>query len=239
MQTFKLNDFVYRQGLQEHHTTMTAIKQLRPLIGDSAWLAGGSMTALLRKERYVKDFDMFFKNREDLEFFRGNLEASGAVKVFSSEFADTYNFNERLIQLIFRKFYSSVEDIFSDFDLTISMIATDLEGNLYTHDYALIDLANKEIRIQHVNSLGHTFKRLIKYGKKGYHVHKSAYATMFALLQLNGTNNVTTNVQGVFQDPMTDIVYALTEEERDIILTPTTVAAIQAAATENRDTYDF
>lgn len=204
MQTFKLTEFLARQDIPPTHPVYELYERMRPLMGDSGWLAGGALTSLVRGTKHTSDYDFFFKHRDDLEFFKENLEADGARIIRVSENAVTLSYNERIIQLISRRFYANVQEIFDDFDFTISMFAVDADWNLYSEDMALYDLANKEIRIKQVNSLGHTFKRLVKYGSKGFRIPTPTYVYLIAAMSTMDEEepNIVTNLLVTGADPV-------------------------------------
>lgn len=197
MQQFNLNEFLARQGVPPTHPVYALYERVKPLLGDSGWMAGGAVMSLIKGAKHTSDHDFFFKNRADLDFFKENLEADGAVVIRDSENAITLTYNEKIVQLISRRFYPDVQAIFDDFDFTISMFAVDADGNMYSEDMSLYDLANKEIRIKQVNSLGHTFKRLIKYGSKGYTIHKDTYVYLIAAMSTMDASDpeVVTNLE--------------------------------------------
>lgn len=184
MQTFKLANFLDRQGISRTHEVYILYNSLEQYTTDDTWLAGGAVMSLIKGHKHNSDFDYFFGSQASLGNFYANLIELGAVETFRTPNAVTMSYGTAKLQLISRKFYTNVEAILKDFDLTISMFVIDGE-NLVCGDYSLMDLANREIRVEHVNALGYTVKRLFKYGKKGFHITPQAYTKMMEFFTVN------------------------------------------------------
>lgn len=190
-QAFSLEAFRKRHQISRQHTTLQIVSLLRDYCTAHTWLAGGSVMSFVQSRNHSADYDFFFSSAEALVFLQENLEGLGATKTFESEHALTYTLNTFKIQLIKRRYYVTIEDIFLDFDLTISMLAIPMntppgvQMQLLCGPYSLWDLSNKEIRIQNVNSLGHTFKRVIKYGAKGFKIPSETYTNLMEFFTLH------------------------------------------------------
>jgi hypothetical protein len=184
MQTFPLANFLDRQGISRTHEVYVLYNTLDQYTTESTWLAGGAVMSLIKGYKHNSDFDYFFGSQTDLEHFYNNLIEIGAVETFKTPNAITLTYGTAKIQLINKKFYSGAGSIVADFDLTISMFV--LNGdNLYCGDYSLMDLANRELRVENVNALGYTIKRLFKYGKKGFHITPQAYTKVMEFFTVN------------------------------------------------------
>jgi hypothetical protein len=75
--------------------------------------------------------------------------------------------SEYKVQLIRKKFYSSLTEIFNDFDFSVCKIATDGQGTFIFGDQALEDLAHGRLRCTKYLAEGF-ITRFIKYNIYGY-----------------------------------------------------------------------
>jgi len=179
-EVFNLRFYLDRQEIPETHTTISVWKTISNLIPGGAWLAGGAVTSLLRNANNSNDYDVFFNSEASMLQLKNNLDnMEEATLISTTDKSFLYQYAGNLINVIRRQYYPSIEALFADFDITICMFALDTQPfnamNLYCGNLSLLDLANKEIRINNINQLGSTFKRVIKYGAKGFTVPKDTY----------------------------------------------------------------
>lgn len=164
------------------HSTMGVLRLLSSFGKGGWWLAGGCVMSYVANKKHDTDYDVFFENENVFDALELYIQKTlGAHKLFNSLNAVTYLVGGQKIQLVKRKFYNSVQDVFNDFDFTISMFALDYEQNLYCGKRSLKDLADKKLIILHINALGETFKRLIKFGKRGYKIPTETYKKLIGL----------------------------------------------------------
>lgn len=181
MQKFILDEFMNRQRVPTPNPILDVYKLLEPLVGTRAWLAGGSVSALVNQQKdYQGDYDLFFGSYEDMHHTLGNLEANEATFVAGTGNAVTAKYKGHTIQCISRDYFNSPEDLFNDFDITVCMFALDFEKkpNIYCGDYAFIDLFNKQIVLHNVRQPASTLKRLVKYGARGFNVTTDSYIAL-------------------------------------------------------------
>jgi len=184
MQTFNLDNFLKRQGISLTHNTKMLWDTLKQYATEDTWLAGGAVMSLVKGYVHKSDYDFFFGGRASLDNFYNNLLEIGAVETFRTPNAVTMTYGDAKIQLVGKKFYTSPEAIIADFDLTISMFVLS-DTTLYCGDYSLMDLANRELRVEYVNALGYTIKRLFKFGQRGYRITPQAYTKIMEFFTVN------------------------------------------------------
>lgn len=131
------------------------------------WIAGGSIANKMTGN--YSDFDFFFHNEEELGKVKNWLIDNGAKLEFESETAYHIKWNNKDIDLV-RHYYSTPTDCISNFDFTVSMVAIDAEGVLYHHENFYEHLAHRALIINKITYPLSTFKRVLKYQKKGYHI---------------------------------------------------------------------
>lgn len=78
---------------------------------------------------------------------------------------------EYKIQLIKKKFYNNLEEIFNDFDFSVCKVATDGRGTFVFDDQALEDIAHQRLRCTRYSPAGF-MTRFIKYNIYGYKMPK-------------------------------------------------------------------
>jgi hypothetical protein len=178
MEIFQLDDIVH------NHHIRNFIKKLPPLdLVNGPWVAGGAVKRMVNNEPFKADVDVFFSSeiqrKEYLEKIESMLISKKLKKfkdyihtkhtaMFFIEDKSIQCFNECLeVQLISRRYYSTIQDIFADFDFSICCFATDGD-NILTTEQSLEDLVNKQFSLSSTNSACNTLFRLRKYMKGNF-----------------------------------------------------------------------
>lgn len=113
-------------------------------------------------------------NEDRLKKKPGIWSLSKATDLFTILSTDSDNkdkISEYKIQLIKKKFYNSLKEIFNDFDFSVCKVATDGRGTFIFDDQALEDIANRRLRCTKYSPEGF-LTRFIKYNIYGYKMPK-------------------------------------------------------------------
>jgi hypothetical protein len=132
------------------------------------WLAGGALRRYYSEELdyFLHDIDLFLKN--------GIVEKDFIETIKNAEILNEYSYGSYVKSGPFRfniipTKFSTVEELFYDFDLTISQFAWDPKTDKnYTGIYAEEDLETKSLRWVKIKSGPAGLKRLVKFLKEGY-----------------------------------------------------------------------
>lgn len=179
-QIYNLRAFCARQQIPETHATISVWRAISNLIPGGAWLAGGAVTALLSNTENLNDYDVFFKDETSMMQLKNNFDNMEEIQLITTtDNSFLYQYSGNLINVIRKRYYPDVDALLNDFDITACMFAIDtlpFNGmHLFCGDFSLLDLANKEIKVHNVESIGTTFKRIIKYGTKGFIIPLDTY----------------------------------------------------------------
>lgn len=147
-------------------------------------LAGGCFTSAFCMTP-INDIDVYFKNEESFFAFLDELECSDEwcsanLMLNLSNKAVTLldTTTNMLIQLIFNKWYPTVEDVFNNFDFTVNMCAFDM-SLLSTDEHEIlemnIDFEKHNLQRQLVFNMNTQYpicsaQRVNKYKEKGYNI---------------------------------------------------------------------
>lgn len=136
---------------------------------------GAARRALLAQPYKGHDFDVYFKNSDQLQHFKDKLLIYDFEEEFTTHNASTYigliNNIRVTIQTIHRKFFNkSIVEILRDFDFTICCLATD-GYNLIDQSSAIHHNKMRSLVAQNING-GKliAIHRLIKFLNEGYHI---------------------------------------------------------------------
>jgi len=190
-------------------------------------LAGGALTSILTKKD-INDFDIYFKDRDsfvlslmDVRGIKDKLpldEYPEDVEI-NYQHLDSYEFHylchteksvtfrpkctEAVFQFIHQHFYSSVDEVFNDFDFTINMIGYDFETDeLVVHPEAMLHLSQRIL----VTNSGTKYPlisvlRVNKYQDRGYKISKKEMVKLlFAVskLEFNSYEDVGKHIGGLY-----------------------------------------
>ena len=155
------------------------------LVNAECWLAGGALRTVLDETDIIQDYDLFFKNQLAAKRTELKLEDLGAKVIFKCpqgklttlklpaslakldphEITSTDDYMK--IQLVTENYYSSVENLLNQFDVTPCRFAYDGTG-LYAFYSSIRDVKKKRLGIHAVPFPMATMRRIEKYINKGY-----------------------------------------------------------------------
>ena len=133
------------------------------------YLAGGALRGCFGKNEVVDDYDVFFKNSLQAANIKIELEDLGYKIVFVCPAGKltTLKSGNIKVQLITEIFYDSPQELIDTFDFNAARIAYS-SGIIYTDRSAIRDVRRKRLTIHRMDFPASTFKRIVKYTKKGY-----------------------------------------------------------------------
>lgn len=156
---------------------LNILEYLPSVSKEGPWIAGGAMRSLVANEEHVSDYDFFFKDKEQMELFRSNLEASTAINILkkkSNDHCDTYSivipykeYNKFEVQLVHISYYDSPQLLLDSFDYTICQFAYDGES-LFTGEFSILDLMRRRLAVNTITYPVSSVRRMIKYTNKGF-----------------------------------------------------------------------
>lgn len=174
-QTFDMEAFTSRSTDKPFgETTLSLILDCLPALSPSGpWIAGGALRRTLQGQEPDSDFDLFFRDKEQLDAFAAQLDAFNMNKVRETEhhlhFRGVLGGKgpQRDVQLIKFKFYTDAADVIDSFDYTICQFAFDGKS-LTCGDFALWDLGRKRLAVHKITFPVSSARRLLKYAQQGY-----------------------------------------------------------------------
>ncbi len=91
------------------------------------------------------------------------------------------------IQLITKRFYENVEDLIDSFDINACRIAL-YQNNIYINKVTINDIKKKLVTLNTITHPNSTFRRIMKYSKKGYKVPKETVEMFVEFVYNEGLN---------------------------------------------------
>lgn len=173
-----LSEFLARSFNNVDDLPLLQILKKFKLSPEGPWLAGGAIRRTLSGQPLDSDFDLFFKNEEQMRATMASFECDPVSK---SGTQATYLIpglkpHEHLtVQCVHFQFYNTVEELLDSFDFTVTQFATD-GVQLYCGEHALWDLARRRLAVNKVTFGTATVRRLIKYTKQGFYACSGALA---------------------------------------------------------------
>jgi hypothetical protein len=131
------------------------------------WIAGGSIANKMTGN--YSDFDFFFKDEIELNKVKDCLLADGGILQFESKTADHIKWKNKDLDLV-RHYSVDTQACIESFDFTVSMVGVDSDGIIYYDERFYEHLAHRALIINKITYPLSTFKRVLKYQKKGYHI---------------------------------------------------------------------
>lgn len=143
---------------------------LDTLLETGAVLAGGSLRDLLNKKE-PKDYDLFFCSEESLKNARIELLNKGEL-IAATIYTETYTYQSKMIQLVFKKIYGTPESIINDFDFNICRAFRTSEKTFYSIEM-MSDMGTNEVTVNVITKPIDSLRRLGKYVREGFDVTNS------------------------------------------------------------------
>jgi hypothetical protein len=119
------------------------------------WIAGGMGRQLVLGESNFADIDIWFNNSKSYEQCRlrlNNVFGDYMYETFTSDNAITYTIGDFKVQLIRRAYYTSIDEVFANFDFTCCQIAID--KNLKTYGPGIEDAKNYVLKLNKLDCHG-------------------------------------------------------------------------------------
>lgn len=133
---------------------------------NDTWICGGALRSIFLGEK-PRDYDVFFKNEDAYYAIKSYLLYSNHIQIDEKTNSSIIHFNDFTIELIHSKYWDTLEDCLSSFDITLCMAGTD--GIEYVKHYSFeSDNENKRIVIYNSTYPNSTLFRIAKYANKGY-----------------------------------------------------------------------
>jgi hypothetical protein len=131
-------------------------------------IAGGAALAIFTGEMdRIKDWDLFFTSGEAYYHTMRVLEARGFIATERSRFSQTCVKRPATVQLVHRKWYGMVDDIFADFDLSVCCVAISGPDILWARG---VDrhIRERKYDFGHTENAAACLRRVARYGQKGF-----------------------------------------------------------------------
>lgn len=158
------------------------IEHIQPNLEHGPWIAGGAARSLWLKDfDSINDIDVFFANQEQYDNLRhkwtnhersypepvGTFWSDWFTKITTANATTFQNSKDSTfdIQFIKRRFYTSAQDVISDFDFTCCQVVTDGKDFVFA-DYAREDIMASRLRVHqfHPESYLPRYLRYLVYG---------------------------------------------------------------------------
>lgn len=149
-----------------------------------AILAGGSLRKVVDNADEIVDYDLFFMNAEQRDKTKGMLETFGYRLVFACPQGELFTYKRKgvKVQMICKRFYTSIEDLLDSFDFTACQIAL-YDGKLYVTKQTIRDIKRKELRLNKIEYPVATLNRIQKYLAKGYKPSQEFYQSIVKAIE--------------------------------------------------------
>jgi hypothetical protein len=149
------------------------------------WIAGGMGRQIVLGESNFADIDIWFNNSKSYEQCRlrlNNVFGDYMYETFTSDNAITYTIGDFKVQLIRRAYYTSVDDVFANFDFTCCQIAVD--ENLKTYGPGIEDAKNYVLKLNKLDRHGF-LARYAKYVGYSYVMPAGEFLDIINLEEIN------------------------------------------------------
>lgn len=157
-----------------HKDDLEPVSLIEPDMDRGPWIAGGAVLRWYQDQKVGEnDIDVFCSSLEQANSIIDRLKSFGRYSVrFQSENAETFSYNSNVkndtwvIQVIKRRYFTSLQDVLDNFDMSVCQIGT--AGNEYVlgKDTAR-DIREKNLRMKYPLQPD-AAKRMVKYWTYGY-----------------------------------------------------------------------
>jgi hypothetical protein len=135
---------------------------------DGCYVAGGAALGLYTGDiKGIKDWDLFFTDCNAHAAATSEFKHLGFEFKKTTDWSETYEKSEVVVQLITHRFCSGVRNIFDKFDFSVCCFAIDGPDIKYT-EQAAEDVAAGQMNLIHTDNLVSCIKRIARYGLKGF-----------------------------------------------------------------------
>jgi hypothetical protein len=163
--------------MEDFHSEVAHLKKALKRNFKGCFLAGWAITSLFTN-RKIRDYDLYFKNKERfLDALRWTYDAGSWCVAITPRAITFIDNNEIVYQLMSFAWFETAEQIFDRFDFTCCMAAIDLESDaLLRHKDFIRDLAKRSLRFNHTTDfpIGSAL-RVKKYQSRGYTIEDSEF----------------------------------------------------------------
>jgi hypothetical protein len=149
------------------------------------WIAGGMGRQMAMGEMDFNDIDVWFKNPVQFEQLKARLQdkyGNTMYETYASDNAITYNIADFKVQLIRRKWYDSIDDVFRDFDFTCCQVAVD--ENMRPYGPGIEDAKNYHLVLNRLDPKAF-LARYGKYVSYGYVMDPAAFIKILEEEEIN------------------------------------------------------
>lgn len=177
------------------------IHLIDPNLVNGPWIAGGAALKWYKKQEVGRsDVDVFFRDQHQynrllklLRYYAGDNE-----DIFKSKFSNNHNYTKlhestnattygccgHHVQLIHKRFYSSLDEVLDHFDFTICQIGTDGQEWYVTNPQILEHIDQQKLVVNRF--MPETIlKRFFKYWTYGYHPDRELVERIQSCTDLN------------------------------------------------------
>ena len=139
------------------------------LKGIKYFISGGCIRDLFSIGYFSSDIDIYFPDRIQAgKAIRVLRKANGRVSFSNKQITNIY-LNRQKIQIIKHFFHPNEQAIINTFDFTVCCGVFNGES-FYFHDFFFQDLAAKRLVVNNIVMPLSTYKRIIKYVHRGFHI---------------------------------------------------------------------
>lgn len=126
------------------------------------------------KKPKTSDVDIFFPNQTEWNKANIFFKKKGSMCAWESENAKKFTYKYQKFDLV-KKFFVSPEEMFKDFDFTVSMLAVNTK-DFFHGEHTPIDLLLRDIIVNSLSNPIVTFKRVKKYQNKGFSIEPNEFS---------------------------------------------------------------
>lgn len=155
------------------------------------WICGGAARKICFGQSLNTDIDVYFQNEQQCDEFKDKmLECSTNTVKFKNKtpYAETWIWNDIPVQMIVMGWFSTLEDVLNDFDLTICQFGFD-----GIHCYAPYDakshVENKVLVFHKMVRPMRAMNRILKYSAQGFKFEPHNILEFFKGVLMAGNND--------------------------------------------------
>jgi hypothetical protein len=161
------------QFMENHNSSIYSLPAADGLVLSTAQalsgccIAGGAPLAMFTGEiNAIKDWDLFFTSRAAFSEAQKVFEERKFSRTDKSRFSITYTKHPVIVQFVTR-WYSSIGEIFDNFDFSVCCVAINGQDICYTKTSAK-HIKERKYNLIHTETADLCLKRIARYGEKGF-----------------------------------------------------------------------